>query len=205
MNHSMKAYIPNETLYDIQIPENIRLKRLNAEKRMSVYHYTSLIALENIVRNKTFRLNRIDKVNDLREGSYLGSKDDCARCFIGCFSYQERESIRQWNMYTEEDIGVRIGLHFTADCSFRELINTSKTATLLHVDSEQSSIFSFSRSARANYPFATSENPQEYYPFTSFWNPIEGDMPWNIELFFTDVDYQNSPKETYMNVDGGKC
>lgn len=78
---------------------------------MRIYHYTNLESLALILKNKTIRFNRLDKVDDLEEGNVesLGVKF-CKYVFVSCWTETEEESIPLWKMYGGDNGGVRISL-----------------------------------------------------------------------------------------------
>lgn len=74
-----------------------------------IFHYTSIETLALILKNRSIRLNRLDKLNDLTEpfstegplGKYI---------FVTCWTSQQDEKIPLWVMYGHGLRGVRIGL-----------------------------------------------------------------------------------------------
>ncbi len=78
---------------------------------MKIYQYTNIEALAYILKNRTMRFNRLDKVDDLEEGNIesLGVKF-CKYIFVSCWTESEEESIPLWKMYGGDKGGVRIGL-----------------------------------------------------------------------------------------------
>jgi hypothetical protein len=96
----------------IQLNNNeVKDARISGESRTLLSHYTNIDTLRIILRDKTFLLNRIDKVNDLVEKDYLGIKENYLRVYVGCFTHDFNESIPQWYMYTPKEEGVRISLN----------------------------------------------------------------------------------------------
>ena len=78
---------------------------------MKIYHYTSLDTLALILKNRTIKFNRLDRVDDVEEGTiesngvYLGRN-----VFVSCWTENAEESIPMWNMYARGGAGVRIAL-----------------------------------------------------------------------------------------------
>lgn len=73
-------------------------------------HYTNLESLHYILRNKSLKLSRIDKVNDLIEHSRMDVFED-RKGFVSCFTRRQKESFFFWKVYShkqEKDIGIRI-------------------------------------------------------------------------------------------------
>jgi hypothetical protein len=75
-----------------------------------IHHYTDLNTLALILKHNTIRFNRLDRVDDVSEGSSFSKVDLSQFFFISCWTHALNESIPQWNMYTKEMAGVRIGL-----------------------------------------------------------------------------------------------
>lgn len=78
---------------------------------MRIYQYTNIEALAYILKNRTIRFNRLDKVDDIEEGNAesLGVKF-CKYVFVSCWTEVEEESIPLWKMYGGDNGGVRIGI-----------------------------------------------------------------------------------------------
>ena len=76
---------------------------------MKIYHYTNIEALALILKNKTIRFSRLDKVDDVEEGDVesLGVKF-CRYVFVSCWTETSEENIPLWKMYGGDSGGVRI-------------------------------------------------------------------------------------------------
>lgn len=76
---------------------------------MRIYHYTSIETLALILRNKTMRFTRLDKVDDPDEYSFERHGHNPARyVYVSCWTRNANESIPQWVMYGNRRHGVRI-------------------------------------------------------------------------------------------------
>ena len=62
-----------------------------------VHHYTNINSLECILKNKTLRLNRLDKVDDKQEVSFISQKHWAQYLFVSSWSALENESEAMWN------------------------------------------------------------------------------------------------------------
>lgn len=86
---------------------------------MKIYHYTSLDTLALILKNRTIMFNRLDRVDDVEEGTiksngvYLGRN-----VFVSCWTEDSEESIPMWNMYARGIAGVRIALEKDMFCDY---------------------------------------------------------------------------------------
>lgn len=116
----------------------------NAQSRLKFSHYTNLVALKSILENKTIKLNRIDKVNDLAETEYMSKNDDYKRVFIGCFTHNEEESIPQWYMYTkytakdgEQGVYVTYLLDKNIDSDLKKFIDYERNAIVKYEDGKE--------------------------------------------------------------------
>jgi hypothetical protein len=75
-----------------------------------IHHYTSINTLALILKNRTIRFNRLDKLDDITEEDSFNVLKISKCFFVSCWTYDPEESIPQWNMYTEKMAGVRITL-----------------------------------------------------------------------------------------------
>lgn len=78
---------------------------------MKIYHYTSIDNLALILKHKTLRFNRLDRVDDTEESEAYncdGSISMGRFCFVSCWTSLEEDSIPLWKMYTPQSKGVRI-------------------------------------------------------------------------------------------------
>lgn len=76
---------------------------------MMLYHYTTIDTLALILKNKTIRFNRLDKVDDVEEDAFSNGVHLGQYIFVSCWTKNPEESIPLWKMYGGTD-GVRIGL-----------------------------------------------------------------------------------------------
>lgn len=77
---------------------------------MKIHHYTTIDTLALILKNKTIRFNRLDKVDDLEENITANGVKIGQYSFVSCWTDDESESIPLWKLYTGSGIGVRISL-----------------------------------------------------------------------------------------------
>lgn len=78
---------------------------------MRLYHYTTIDCLAQILKNRTLRFNRLDRVDDIEEGSISPSGVRIGQyVFVSCWTKDSEESIPLWKMYTMNGRGVRISL-----------------------------------------------------------------------------------------------
>ena len=75
-----------------------------------LYHYTTLDKLALILRNRTIRLNPLDKMDDLQENMTSDVKNFGRIFFASSWTEEATESIPMWKMYASMESGVRIGL-----------------------------------------------------------------------------------------------
>ena len=73
-----------------------------------LYHYTSIENLALILKNRTIRLNPLDKMDDLQEQRSAEIRDFGKFTFVSCWTSDEVESIPMWKLYTQLTSGVRI-------------------------------------------------------------------------------------------------
>lgn len=75
-----------------------------------LYHYTSIESLALILKNKTIRLNPLDKMDDLQEQKTADVENLGRFVFVSSWTEDSTESIPMWKMYTNSTAGVRIKL-----------------------------------------------------------------------------------------------
>lgn len=76
-----------------------------------IFHYTDINTLALILKNKTIRFNRLDRVDDIEEGQIESSGIKfCKYVFVSCWTENAEENIPLWKMYGGGSEGVRIGL-----------------------------------------------------------------------------------------------
>lgn len=76
---------------------------------MKLYHYTSIETLALILKNKTIRFSRLDRVDDPDEFSFKEDGITPAHyCFVSCWTKNSKENLPQWYMYGNSTHGVRI-------------------------------------------------------------------------------------------------
>lgn len=78
---------------------------------MKIYHYTSIETLALILKNKTIRFSRLDRVDDPDEYSFESDGVTPAHyCFVSCWTKNRKENLPQWYIYGNSTHGVRIEL-----------------------------------------------------------------------------------------------
>lgn len=88
---------------------------------MVIYHYTNIDTLALILKNKSIRFSRLDKVDDPEESDFISSNTGInlgIYTFVSCWTENKEESIPMWKMYTDHEYGVRISLN--RDGMFKE-------------------------------------------------------------------------------------
>lgn len=77
---------------------------------MKLYHYTTIDTLALILKNRTIRFNRLDKVDDLEEKVVSCGVNLGQYIFASCWTKDSEESIPLWKMYAGVANGIRICL-----------------------------------------------------------------------------------------------
>ena len=84
------------------------LRITEENKSEYLYHFTSLDSLLKIIENKSFRLSRLDKLNDKKE-SELNNISSLEDTYVMSFSHSDIEYVPMWVMYGKKnDIKIRI-------------------------------------------------------------------------------------------------
>ncbi len=73
-----------------------------------IHHYTDINTLSLILKYKTIRFNRLDRVDDITEEDAFKILKLAPFFFVSCWTFDKNESIPQWHMYTKDMAGVRI-------------------------------------------------------------------------------------------------
>ncbi len=92
-----------------------------AKESQRLYHYTTYESLICILKNKSFRLSRLDLLNDRAEQK-LGNLDNETQNYIMSFT-REKEYVSMWAMYGKPS-GIKIRLDFPMK-KFVETINNN--------------------------------------------------------------------------------
>ncbi len=76
-----------------------------------IHHYTNIETLSLILKNRTLRFNRLDRVDDPEESNFISSGVNLGPyTFVSCWTEAKEESIPMWKMYTKENWGVRLSV-----------------------------------------------------------------------------------------------
>lgn len=75
-----------------------------------LYHYTSIESLALILKNRTIRLNTLNRMDDLQEQKTQNVENFGQFFFVSSWTDEVKESIPMWKMYTNTSAGVRIRL-----------------------------------------------------------------------------------------------
>ena len=92
---------------DLQIFLQEQAQRLNR-----LYHFTTLESILCILKNRSFRLTRMDLMNDKAE-KLLGKQKDRSECYVMSFT-QKKEYVSMWAMYGKPS-GIRLRLDFNRE------------------------------------------------------------------------------------------
>lgn len=75
-----------------------------------LFHYTSIESLCLILRSKSLKFSRLDKVDDLDEANTKNFPYAKSFVFVSCWTSEGNESLPLWKMYSSDMKGVRIRL-----------------------------------------------------------------------------------------------
>ncbi len=76
-----------------------------------IHHYTTIDTLALILKNRTIRFNRLDRVDDLEEGNTVSNGINLSKyVFVSCWTELNEESIPLWKLYANGNTGVKISL-----------------------------------------------------------------------------------------------
>lgn len=148
---------------------------------MIIHQYTSIDSLALILKNKTIRFKRLDKMDDIEEaalsnaGIHLGGF-----MFVSCWTFNEIESIPLWRMYTPTTKGVRISLDKNM---FKKHIVTKEDSEKYHIQTNEESFSSI-------IPVAKMFTPQ-YTILNTFWNE---------NFFYKKIEYTDDLNKIYNSL-----
>jgi hypothetical protein len=75
-----------------------------------LYHYTDIERLALIVRHRTIRFSRFDKLDDITESKVFTDYSFAPYLFTSCWTADKLENIPMWYMYAKKMTGVRLKL-----------------------------------------------------------------------------------------------
>ena len=130
---------------DVRSSEDLQIYlQEQAEKTTRLFHYTTLESLLCIIKNQTFRLTRMDLMNDKAE-KILGGRKDGTASYVMSFT-RDKEYVSMWAIYGRPS-GIKIRLDFDR-LLFQKTINknfysdSEKLHKLAPVSSLYKSVFS---------------------------------------------------------------
>lgn len=130
-----------------------------------IHHYTTIENLALILKNRTIRFNRLDRVDDLEEGNTVSNGINLSKyVFVSCWTESVEESIPLWNLYANGKSGVRISL----EKDFFEEYDIKSTDGIPVVGETVKSIFPFEEMFNKRYIFISFCNDSNF-----FYRPIE--------------------------------
>jgi len=130
---------------------------------VKIHHYTSIESLALILKNKTIRLNRLDRVDDMEEASLVSSGIKLSQyTFVSCWTYNEKESIPLWKMYAGKEMhGVRISMEKDMFKKVRVFSGNYKGVNILAHEDGGLTILPIEKALTKEYiiiPFCENEN-----------------------------------------------
>lgn len=148
---------------------------------MKIHHYTSIENLALILRNKTIRFTRLDKVDD-REEAELSSSGIPLNyyTFVSCWTHQAEESIPLWKMYAGKEMkGVRITLD--SDLFYKYPVNSGSYYGIDIISREgETSILPMDKCITKDYVIVPSFN--------------------DSEIFFKRIEYVDDPRASMQDI-----
>lgn len=106
-----------------------------------LYHYTNIDTLGLILKNKTFRFNSLENVDD---GEEMETEDfgNLGRfCYVSCWTDEEKESVPMWKQYTVPEKGVRLKLPKNIFDEVKNIGLSKEQLSLLNTDSESINVY----------------------------------------------------------------
>lgn len=95
---------------DVRLSEDLQVYlQEQAEKSPRLYHYTTLESILCIIKNRSFRLTRMDLMNDKAE-KVLGVRKDGTANYVMSFT-RDKEYVSMWAIYGKPS-GIKLRLDF---------------------------------------------------------------------------------------------
>lgn len=163
------------------------MEKLQPER---LYHYTTVESLALILKNKTLRLNPLNKMDDLQEAQ-SDTVQNYGQCvFVSSWTDMKEESIPMWKMYSSMDAGVRISMAPDPFQIFDLTTNSFRDPTDEEWQNRQMS--------KAFYPVIDIPESVKHYICP---NSILGKQ-------LCEVEYTDDPSKlvpSIEQIEGGKC
>lgn len=148
---------------------------------MKIYHYTSIETLALILKHKTIRFNRLDRMDDPCEKNFIINQMNWSPyTYVSCWTENPAESIPQWHIYTDGGIGVRIGLD-------KDFIDWDKQLTAFSVPSHQ-------RHHKGSAKDSTGAISVMFNP-TRIYRPLSTEVCYNRVTYASEKEYENFERE----------
>lgn len=147
---------------------------------MEIHHYTSIENLALILRNKTIRFTRLDKVDDREEAELSSSGIPLSYyTFVSCWTHEAEESIPLWKMYAGKEMkGVRITLD--SDLFYKYPVNSGSYYGIDIISREgEMSILPIDKCITRDYVIVPSFN--------------------DSEMFFKRIEYVDDPRASMQD------
>lgn len=149
-----------------------------------LYHYTTVESLALILKNRTLRLNPLDKMDDLQEAQSQSRQNYGQFIYVSSWTDMKEESIPMWKMYSSMTSGVRISL---PPCPFQIF------------DFQQRDFRDLTLEERAGM-----YQTQALYPVVNVANEFaEGNLLWfvNIGQLLRKVEYTNDSEKIFPKLE----
>ncbi|MGL4606035.1 MAG: DUF2971 domain-containing protein [Eubacteriaceae bacterium] len=184
----MAVFNGKRFVFEFEKESPLKKKRVSAEQRKTLNHYTSMESLLKIFDTKTLKMNSIKNLNDKEEAHYIAVDHVDDLVFISSFCYVD-ESIPLWHMYTEPKYGVNIKFNY----------QKSK-------ESFSKAIFDEDQPIQGKVSYSDT-----FYAYnnTSTKLVVKDSLDWQVALFEADVQYDNNGikdyKVSFPCEDGSNC
>ncbi len=148
---------------------------------MKIYHYTSLENLALILKHRTIRFNRLDRMEDPCEKTFLMNQLDWSPyTYVSCWTENPYENIPLWNMYTNAGKGVRIAID-------RDFIDWEKQSIAFSVPSRQRQMKSDEKKDSQG-AYSVVFNP------TRIYRPLSDDICFRKVKYVSEKEYDEYEK-----------
>ena len=139
------------------------------------FHYTTIKALESILRYRTIRFSSLAFVNDKHEGETQDIGNLGKYIFVSCWTYNKIENPILWKLYGDKSHGVRIGFEYPIFNLYFD--NENKASLVPHVPEEKKDyVLLPTENNKLIVKITYSDNPKDIKPKTlyEFWDQGQG-------------------------------
>ena len=87
-----------------------------------IHHYSNIEVLSLILKNRTLRFNRLDRVDDPEESNFISNGVNLGPyTFVSCWTEAKEESVPMWKMYRKMPEGQVSGISISVNGGYKRI------------------------------------------------------------------------------------